>query len=162
MLLEKTLESPLDIKEIKPVSPKGNQPWILIGRTDSEAEAPVVWPSDSMSRLIWKDPDAGKDWRQEEKGMAGWDGWMASPTQWTWVWANSGSWWWTGKPGVLQSMRPRRARRNLTTERQQWKKCKAAWMSASSFIGILKTENRGNKKKEKWNVLLENNFPETG
>ena len=76
----------------------------LIGRTDAEAETPILWPPDAKKWLIGKDPDAGKDWRQEEKGMTGWDGWMASLTQWTWVWAGSGSWWWTGKPGVLQSM----------------------------------------------------------
>ena len=69
MVLEKTLESPLDCKEIKPVTPKGNWFWIFIGRTDAEAEAPLLWPSDAKGWLIWKDPDAGKDWRQEEKGM---------------------------------------------------------------------------------------------
>ena len=68
VLLEKTLESPLDSK-IKPVNPKGNQPWIFTGRTDAQAEAPILWPSDVKNWLIWKDPDAGKDWRQEEKGM---------------------------------------------------------------------------------------------
>ena len=69
VVLEKTLESPLDCKEIKPVNLKGNQPWIFIGRTDAEAEAPALWPSDAKSQLIRKDPGAGKDWRQEEKGM---------------------------------------------------------------------------------------------
>ena len=63
--LEKTLESPLDCKEIQPVHPKGNQYWIFIGRTDAEAETPILWPPDAKNRLIWKDPDAGKDWRQE-------------------------------------------------------------------------------------------------
>ena len=77
VVLEKTLESPLDRKEIKPVNPKGNQPWILIGRTGAEAEAPTLWPPDSKSQLIWKDPDAGKDWGHKEKGttedeMVGW------------------------------------------------------------------------------------------
>ena len=67
--LEKTLESPLDCKEIKPVNPKGNRPWIFIGRTDAEAEAPVFWPPFAKIWLIGKDPDAGKDWRQEKKGM---------------------------------------------------------------------------------------------
>ena len=67
VVLEKTPESPLGCKKIKPVNPKGNQPWIFTGRTDAEAEAPVVWPPDAKSRLIRKDPDAGKDWRQEEK-----------------------------------------------------------------------------------------------
>ena len=68
-MLEKTLESPLDCKEIKPVSPKENQPWIFIGRTDAETEALVLWPPDGKSQLIGRDPDAGKDWRQKEKGM---------------------------------------------------------------------------------------------
>ena len=66
--MEKTLESPLDNKEMKPVNPKGNQPWIFIGKTDAEAEAPILWPPDVKSRLNGKDPDAGKDWGQEEKG----------------------------------------------------------------------------------------------
>ena len=69
MVLEKTLQSPLDIKEIKPVNPKGNQPLIFIGKTDTEAEAPKLWPPDTKSWLIRKDPDAGKDWGQEEKGV---------------------------------------------------------------------------------------------
>jgi len=67
---EKTLESPLDYKEIKPVNPKGNQSWIFIGKTGGEAEAPLLWPPDVKSQLIGKDPDAGKDWGQEEKGVA--------------------------------------------------------------------------------------------
>ena len=67
---EKTLESPLDCKEIKPVHPKGNQSWIFIGRADAEAEAPILWQSVVKSWLIWKDPDAGQDWRQEEKGAS--------------------------------------------------------------------------------------------
>ena len=68
VVLEKTLESPLDCKEIQPVHPKGDQPWVFIGRTDVEAETPILWPSDTKSWLIGKDPDAGQDWRQEEKG----------------------------------------------------------------------------------------------
>ena len=68
MVLEKTPESPLDSKEIKPVNPKGNQPWIFIGRTVAEAEAPILSPPDVNSQLIGKDPDAGQDWRQKEKG----------------------------------------------------------------------------------------------
>ena len=70
VVLEKTLESPLHCKEIKPVNPKGNQSWIFIGRIDAEAEAPTLWPPDAKSWLIGKDPDAGKDWGQEEKGVA--------------------------------------------------------------------------------------------
>ena len=68
VVLEKTLESPLDCKEIEPVHPKGNQSWIFIGRTDAEAESLILWPPDSKNWLIWKYPDAGKDWKQEEKG----------------------------------------------------------------------------------------------
>ena len=67
MVLEKTLEGPLDFKEIKPVHPKGNQSWIFTGRTDAEAEAPILWPPDAKNWLIWKDPDSGKYWRKEEK-----------------------------------------------------------------------------------------------
>ena len=69
-MLEKTLESPLDCKEIKPVNSKGKQPWMFIGRTDVEAEAPIFWPPDAKSGLIGQDPDAEKEWRQEEKGAA--------------------------------------------------------------------------------------------
>ena len=70
MVLEKTLESPLDYKEIQLVHPKGNQSWVFIGRTDAEAETPILWPPDAKNWLIGKDPDGGKDWRQNEKGMA--------------------------------------------------------------------------------------------
>ena len=81
VVLEKILESTLDCKEIQPVIPKGNQYWILIGRTDAEAETPILWPPDVKSLLICKDPDAGKDWGQEEKGttedeMVGWHHWL--------------------------------------------------------------------------------------
>ena len=77
VVLEKTLESPLDCKEIQPVHRKGNQSWIFIGRTDAEVESPILWPPDAKNWLIWKDPDTGKDWRREEKGttedeMVGW------------------------------------------------------------------------------------------
>ena len=68
------------------------------------SETPVLLPPHAKSWLIGKDSDAGRDWGQEEKGMTGWDGWMASLTRWTWVWVNSGSWWWTGRPGVLWFM----------------------------------------------------------
>ena len=81
VVLEKTLENPLDYKEIKSVNPKGNQSWIFIGRTDAEAEAPILWPPDADSQLTGKYPDDGKDWGQEEKGttedeMAGWHRWL--------------------------------------------------------------------------------------
>ena len=89
VVLEKILESPLDCKEIKWISPKGNQSWIFIGRTDPEAQAPILWLLDAKSWLIRKDPDAGKDWRQEEKGvtqdeMAGWHQWLnGCESEWT-------------------------------------------------------------------------------
>ena len=81
VVLEKTLESPLDCKEIQPVNPKGNKSWILFARTDAEAETPILWPSDAKNWLIWKDPDAGKGWRWEEKRnsedeMVGWHHWL--------------------------------------------------------------------------------------
>ena len=95
VVLEKTLESPLDCKEIKPVNPKGNQSWIFIGRTDAEAEALILWPPDAKSWLVRKDPDARKDWRQKEKRrtedeMVGWHHHWGM--QWTWVWASSKRW----------------------------------------------------------------------
>ena len=215
-MLERATESPLDCKEINPVNPKGNQSWIFIARTDAEAEAPILWLSDVKNWLIGKGLDAGKCWRQEEKGMTedemvgwhhrlnghefeqtpgdtegqgslaccstwgckesdrtqwlnnnnilagliweglwdffgrndakaetlilwppdaknwligrlwcwerlkaggegddrGWDGWMVSPTQRTWVWANSRRWWWSGKPSMLQSMGSQRVGHN--------------------------------------------------
>ena len=91
VVLEKTLESPMDSEEIKPVNLKRNQSWIFIGRTDAEAETPILWPPHAKSWIIGKGPDVGKDWGQEEKGKdRGWDGWMASLTYWAWVWASSG------------------------------------------------------------------------
>ena len=114
VVLEKTLESPLDCKEIQPVHLKGNQSWIFIGRIDAEGETPILWPPDVKNWLIWKDSDAGKDWRGEERAttedeMVGWH-------QWTWVWVNSGSWWWTRKPGVLWFMGSQRVGHDWVTE----------------------------------------------
>ena len=105
------LLSPLDCKGIQPVHPKENQSLIFTGRTDAEAEAPIIWPPDAKSWLIGKDPDVGKDWRQEEKGMTEDEmaGWYHHPT---WVWVNSRRWWRTGKTGVLQSVGSQRVRHN--------------------------------------------------
>ena len=116
VVLEKTLASPLDSKEVKPVNPKGNQCWIFIERTDAESEAPIHCPHDAQSWFV------GKDWCWErlkakvEGGNRGWDCWMALLTQWTWVWANSRRLWRTGWPGVLQSLGLKRVRRDLATE----------------------------------------------
>ena len=98
------------------VHPRGNQSWIFIGRTDAEGEAPILWPPDAKNWLIGRDPDPGKDWKQEEKGttedeMVGWP-----PIQWTWVWVNSRSWQWTERPGMLQSMGWQRVGHDWVTE----------------------------------------------
>ena len=99
VLLEKTLESPLNSKEIKPVSSQGTQSWIFIGRTDAEAESPILWPPYAKSWEIGRDSDAWKDWRQEEKGTT--KNKMVDITFSTWVSASSESWLWIGKPGLL-------------------------------------------------------------
>ena len=137
-------------KEVQSIDPKGNQSWIFIGGTDAEAETPIFWPLDAKKWLIWKDPDAGKDWKWEEKGMTGWDGWMASPMQWIWVWGNSGSWWWTGKPGVLQSMGSQRVGYDWATE-LNWINIKTVkcngWLRAFDVL-----EN----DKKQWRRLITN------
>ena len=125
VVLEKTLESPLNCKEIKPVNHKGNQPWVFILRTDAEAEAPVLWPPDAKSQLTGKNLDARKDWGQKEKGatedeMVGWHHWLNghefketpgdSEGQGSLAW---------------QSMASQRVGHNLSTEQQQTLKCGA-------------------------------------
>ena len=114
--VEENSWEPLDCKEIKPVNPKGNQSWIVIGRTDNEA--PILWPPDVKSWLIREDPDAGKDWGWEEKGTTEDEmvGWHHHPTIDGHEWANSGIWWWTGKPGVLLSTGSQRVRHDWATE----------------------------------------------
>ena len=116
VLLEKTFESPLDCKEIQPVYPKGNQSWIFIGRTDAEAETPVLWPPDAKNYSLEKTLILERLKVGGEEDDRGWDGWMASPTQWTWVWVNSRSWCWTGKSGILRSMGLQRVRHDWVTE----------------------------------------------
>ena len=117
VVLEKTLKSPLGSKEIHPVHPKGDQSWVFIGRTDTEAETQVLWPTYAKTLTHWK-----RLWFWEglgtrgEGGDRGWDGWMASRTQWTWVWVNSRSWWWRGRPGVLRFMGSQRVGHDWTTE----------------------------------------------
>ena len=120
VVLERSLESPLDSKEVQPVHPKGDQSWVFIGRTYVEAETLMLWPHHKKSWLIGKDPDAWRDWGQEEMGMTGWEGWMASLTWWTWVWVNSRSGWWTGRPGVLWFMWSQRVGHNWATELTEW------------------------------------------
>ena len=111
------LLSPLDCKEIKPVNTKGNQSWIFTGRIDAETETPILWPPDAKNWLLGKRPWCWERLKAGGEGDdRGWDGWMASPTWWTRVWASSRSWWWTGKPGVLRSMRSQRVGHNWGTE----------------------------------------------
>ena len=118
VVLEKTLESLFDWKEIKPVNPKGNQSWIFIGRTDVEAETPILSLPTWCEKLIhlkrpwcWERMKAGG-----EGDDRGWGGWMASLTQWTRVWVNSGSWWWPGSFGVLQALESQRVKHKWATE----------------------------------------------
>ena len=157
VVLEKTPECPLDCKGIKAVNPKGNQPWTFTGRTDAEADASILWPPDAKSWLIGNVPDAGKDWRQEEKGMtedevAGChhclngrefeQAPMSSLSQWTWVWASSKRWWRTGEPGVLQSMgmQSHTQLSDWMTEQQQYR----PWLQRSDWIQgqVIKSHGR--------------------
>ena len=142
--LEKTLESPLDCKEIKPITPKGNQPWIFIGRTDAEAEAPILWPPDAKSWLVGKDPDAGKDWRWEEKGMTedeivGWHHQLSGHD-------------FEQAPGdgegqdSLQSMGSQRVGQGLVTEQQQRER---EWQRQRNRKG-----ERMNMNESSWNCYM--------
>ena len=101
VVLEKTLESPLDCKEIQPVYPKGDQSWVFIGRTDADAETLNTLATSCEELTHWKRPwywkGLGSGGEGDDRGR---DGWMASPTWWTWVWVNSRSWWWSGRPGA--------------------------------------------------------------
>ena len=118
VVLEKTPESPLDRKEIQPAHSKGDQSWVFIGRTLAKAETPILWPPHVKGWLIWKDPDAGRDLGAGEEGDdRGWDGWMASPPWWMWVWVDSRSWCWTGRPGMLRFMG---SQKSDTTEQLNW------------------------------------------
>jgi len=116
VVLEKTLESLLHFREIKPVNPKGDQSWIFIGRTDAKAEAPILWPSDE-ELTHWKSPWCLERLKAGGEGDdRGWDDWIASLSRWTWIWASSRSWWWTGKPGMLQFMGLQRIEHDWATE----------------------------------------------
>ena len=116
VVLEKTLESPLDCKEIQPIHSKGNQPWVFFGRDDVKLKLQnfghLMQKVDSLEKTLM----LGGLGAGGEGDDRGWDGWMASPTWCTWVWVNSGRWWWTGKPGVLQFMGSQRVRQDWATE----------------------------------------------
>jgi len=134
VVLEKTVESSLDCNEIQPVHPKGNQSRIVIGRTDAETETPntlATWCKE-LTHLkrpwCWERLKAGG-----EGDDRGWDGWMASVMQWTWVWVNSGSWWWTGRPALLQSMGSQRVEHDWATDLN--------WTVSCWFVPSLTTIN---------------------
>ena len=131
MVLVKTLESPLDWKEIKPVNPKGNQPWIFIRRTDAEVEVPILWPSDANS-WHWKRPWCWERLRTKgEEGIRGRDGWMTSLMQWTW--ANFGRSWGTERPGMLQSMGSQGVGHDLVTKQKQFAPTEVSWREELSL-----------------------------
>ena len=140
VVLEKTLQSPLDCKEIQPVNPKENQSWIslegLMLKLKLQYFDHRMWRTDSFEKTLM----LGKIEGRKRKGWQGWDGWMASPNQWTWVWVNSGSWWWAGKPGVLQSMGSQRVRHNQLTELnwtdEHWDACMCFFFNLNLFILI--------------------------
>ena len=119
-MLKKTLERSLVCKEIKTVNPKGNQAWIFIGRNDAEVEAPNTLATWYKEPTHLKRPQSWERLRTGEVRGRGWDDWMASPTQWTWVWANLGRWWRTGKPGNLQSMGSQRVGHYLETDNKNF------------------------------------------
>ena len=125
LVLEKTLENPLDCKEIQPVHPQGDQSWVFIGSsvlTMNTQDWSQSWNSNTLATWCKELTHLKRPWCWErlnaggEADDRGWDGWMVSPTQWTWVWIDSGSWWWTGRPGMLQSMGLQRVRHNWATE----------------------------------------------
>ena len=119
-----------DYKEIKPLNPKEKQPWIFIGRTDAEVEAPILWPPNVNS---WLTGNLSLILGNIERRGEGWDGWMSSSTQWTWVWANSRRQGRTGKLGVLQSMGSQRVRHNWVAEQQQLSR-----QNIFNAIGVIK------------------------
>ena len=135
-MLEKTLESPLDCKEIQPVHSQGDQSWVFFGRNDAKAETPILWPPHAelthWKRLwCWEGLGAGG-----EGDDRGWDGWMASPTQWTRVWVISGSWWWTERPGMLQFMGSQRVGHDWATE-LNWTELEINKLSKFQFFYLL-------------------------
>ena len=132
------LRVPWTCKEIQPVHPKGDQPWVFTGGTDVEAETPILWPSDVKSWLIWKVSDAGKIEGRRRRDDRGWNGWMASPTQSTWAWVDCWSWWWTGRPGVLWFMVSQRVGHDWVTE-FNWTEWKGLFKAMMLLSGLFLT-----------------------
>ena len=160
VVLEKTLESPLDCKEIQPVHPKGDQSWVFSGRTDAKAEILTYW---NKYWKYWNTSNTSATWCEElthwkrpwcweglgaggERDDRGWDGWMASSTWWTWIWVNSGSWWWTGRPGVPQFMGLQRVRHNWATELN--------WTESHLVITVRELSGAGGPKFRKKNLVI--------
>ena len=137
-VLEKTLKSPSDCKQIKPVNPKANQSWIFTGKTDAKAEALILRPPDWKKPWCWERSKAGG-----EGGNRGWDGSMASLIQWTWVWESSRRWWRTGKPGVLQSMGSQRVGhtewQNNNNNKAQEEMDTCLWSDKTMCFGVLRS-----------------------
>ena len=129
VVLEKVLESPLDCKKIQPVHLK-DQSWVFIGNTDVEAETPTFWLPDAKSWLNLKRSWCWERLRAGGEGDdRGWEGWMASLTQWAWVWVNAGSWWWTGRPAVLRFM----GSQSDTAEQLNWTELILGWEEHSQY-----------------------------
>ena len=158
LVLEKTLESPLDYKEIQPVHPEGDQSWVFIGRTDAKAETPILWLPHAKNWLIGKDPEAGKDilLAGGEGDDRGWDGWMTSPTPWTWVWVDSRSWWWTGRPGVLWFMGSQRVRHDWATELNWTERISSWWEELEEQVEVRGQEIKAPRiGRDAWRYLVQ-------
>ena len=158
VVLEKALESPLDSKEIKPVNPKGNQSWIFIGRTDAEVETPILRPPDPKSRLTGKDPDAGKDWGQEEKvatedEMIGWYHWLYGHEFEQALGVDDGQ-------GSLVCCRPRGHKESDMTERRNWTESVPV-RSPPEFISKPALTYANTDKNPKWSVIHQSSKRET-
>ena len=135
MVLEKTLKSPLDCREFQPVHPKGDQPWVFIGRTDVEAKTPILWHltlrADSLEKTLILGKIEGRRTRRQQR-MRCLDGWLDGHgfgwtlTLWTWVWVDSENWWWTGRPGVLRFMGSQRIRHDWVTK-LNWTELKSTY-----------------------------------
>ena len=141
-MLEKMLVGRLDYKETQPLHPKGNQVWIYIGRTNTEPETPILWPPDVKSwfsektLMLGKIESSRRGWKQRMRWSDG------ITTQWTWIWVDSGSWWWTGRPGVLQFMGSQRVRHEWTNVLN--------WTEGSRALNMSNVFNE--KKKKPWSV----------
>ena len=158
VVLEKPLKSPLDCKEIQPVHSEGDQSWVFFGRTDAKAETPILWlPHESLigkELTHWKRLWCWEGLRAGGKGdNRGWDGWMASLTQWTWVWVNSGSWWWTGRPDMLQFMGSQRVGHDWATE-LTWRQVNHEWAEIMKNTKVVREVIKFREEYLRENILF--------